>query len=66
MGTFRYWLYRLRRAQRGHGAARFVPLVASESSAPTGCRLRVGQIELTFPSLPEPSYLVELLRVMDR
>ena len=63
---FRYWLYQLRREQREQSSPRFVPLVAAESAGPATCKLRVGSSELSFTSLPEPSYLAELLRLMDR
>ena len=66
LGTFRYWLYQLRREDEASAAPRFVPLVASNSPLPGSCRIRVGQAELSFSTLPEPKYLAELLRLMDR
>lgn len=66
LGTFRYWLYRLRRRTEASTGPRFVPLVASNSPLPGSCRIRVGQAELSFSTLPEPKYLAELLQLMDR
>jgi len=69
VGTFRRWLYRLRR--EGSGSRRkgpvlqFLPLVpSSASSGPVS--VRVGQVELSFVELPTATYLAELLRLMDR
>jgi hypothetical protein len=65
-GTFRYWLYQVRREATGHQSVRFVPLVASEAASQSSCRVRCGDVELSFADLPEPGYLAELLRLMDR
>ena len=68
LGTFRHWLYRLRRAGKKPGAskARFVPLVSAAASSAAACRLRVGQVELAFGSLPPAGYVAEVIRLMDR
>jgi len=66
LGTFRYWLYQLRRDPPAAQAPRFVPLVASDATVSGSCRVRIGRAELSFSMLPEPSYLAELLRLMDR
>ena len=68
VGTFRRWLYRLRRKGSGRRKGpvlQFLPLVpSSTSSGPVG--VRVGEVELSFGELPAASYLAELLRLMDR
>ncbi len=68
LGTFRHWLYRLR--HEGKKArpekARFVPLVSAATASATSCRLRVGQVELAFGSLPPAGYVAEVIRLMDR
>jgi hypothetical protein len=68
VGTFRRWLYRLRRegsSRRKGPVLQFLPLVpSSTSSGPV--RVRVGEVELSFAELPTATYLAELLRLMDR
>jgi hypothetical protein len=62
VGTFRSWLYRLRR-ERGAGMPAFVEVVASkESFARQACVVRIGGAELRFESLPDVQYLGALLR----
>lgn len=71
LSSLHHWLYRLRRERRESEkpAARFVPLVVSPSTPPTGamaCKLRLGAAEVSFAELPSASYMAELLRLMDR
>ena len=64
VGTFRSWLYRLRREGRDGGRARapgaFVEVVPSASSEAC-CTVRVGTAELRFSRTPSALYLAELL-----
>lgn len=71
LSAFQHWLYRLRREQREavKPAARFVPVVASPATSPEAggaCKLRLARAEVSFAELPPPSYVAELLRLMDR
>lgn len=72
LGSLRQWLYRLRRERREAAqkvSQRFLPLVATkapDSGGAGACLLRVSGAELSFGELPAPSYLAELLRLMDR
>jgi hypothetical protein len=70
LSAFQHWLYRLRREQ-GAGAkvaAGFVPVVVSATGTDgtIACKLRTGGIEVSFAALPPPTYVAELLRLMDR
>lgn len=71
LSSLQHWLYRLRRERRESekSAGRFVPLVVSSSTTPTGataCKVGLGGAEVSFAELPPASYVAELLRLMDR
>lgn len=62
-GTFRSWLYRLRREAQTPEPA-FVEVVSSmESGSVDGCVVRIGSAELRFVERPDAVYLGALLRV---
>jgi len=62
VGTFRSWLYRLRR-ESGAAVPAFVEVVSSaKSSASESCVLRIGSAELRFAERPDAVYLGALLR----
>lgn len=61
-GTFRSWLYRLRREAQTPEAA-FVEVVSSmESGAVFACVVRIGSAELQFGERPDAVYLGAVLR----
>lgn len=69
LSAFQHWLYRLRREQGApKPAARFVPVVVSApaTDGAIACKLRSGRTEVSFAALPPPTYVAELLRLMDR
>jgi hypothetical protein len=70
LSAFQHWLYRLRREQGAapKRAARFVPVVVSAKATDgaIACKLRLGGTEVSFMALPPPTYVAELLRLMDR
>lgn len=62
LGTFRSWLYRLRR-EGGSSAPKFVEVsVASKSVSSQACVVIIGKAELRFESVPDAVYLAALLR----
>lgn len=69
LGTFRHWLYRLRREQnkmpkrRGSKLIELVP--AAEQSESATCVLRVRGGELRFSHCPDAEWLSTLLRAVD-
>ncbi|HEX7477322.1 MAG TPA: hypothetical protein VF331_05915 [Polyangiales bacterium] len=65
LGTFRSWLYRLRREGReGSSAApKFVEVVAHKSASSHACAVIVGHAELRFSHLPDAAFLGALLSV---
>lgn len=76
VGTFRSWLYRVRRfgpvatRQRVGPAARFVEVVSEPPKSPElvalECVVCVANVEVRFSRLPPAAYLVELLRSVGR
>jgi hypothetical protein len=65
LGTFRSWLYRLRREdrERTSAAPRFVEVVANKSASSLhACAVLVGQAEVRFAQLPDAVFLGTLLR----
>jgi hypothetical protein len=70
LSALQHWLYRLRREQREgrKPEARFVPVVvgAAPTAGATACKLKLGDAEVCFAALPPPSYIAEVLRLMDR
>ena len=61
VGTFRSWLYRLRR-ESGSSAPKFVEVIASKSRPSHACVVAIGKAELRFESMPDVEYLGALLR----
>jgi hypothetical protein len=62
VGTFRSWLYRLRREQTASEPS-FVEVVSSAPPASTdACVVRAGEVELRFAERPDATYLGALLR----
>ncbi len=66
VGTFRSWVYRIRRAAK---EPRFLELTESTASAQEkrGSRttLLVGEVRVEFSERPEADYVVALLRGLD-
>lgn len=60
VGTFRSWLYRLRREGES-STPKFVEVIASKSAS-QACVVLIGKTELRFESLPDAAYLGALLR----
>jgi hypothetical protein len=67
-GTFRYWLYLLRREakEQGPAASRFVTVRPSSAAVSGACQLRVGSVVLSLLELPAAKFVAELARLMDR
>jgi hypothetical protein len=64
LGTFRSWLYRVRRERREHmsAAPKFVEVVPSNSSSSHACAVVVGHAELRIAQLPDAAFLGVLVR----
>jgi hypothetical protein len=62
LGTFRSWLYRLRR-EGERSTPKFVEVsVADKSASSQACVVIIGKAELRFESVPDAVYLGALLR----
>jgi hypothetical protein len=62
LGTFRSWLYRLRR-EGGNSTPKFVEVsVARKSASSQACVVIIGKAELRFESVPDAVYLGAMLR----
>ena len=60
LGTFRGWLYRLRKdEERQHPG--FVEVMTAAVATRAGCIVRFGDTEVHFDPVPEPGYLAALL-----
>ncbi len=67
-GTFRHWLYRIRKETNGQstGQGHFVTVRPTMAALNGACQLRVGAVTLSLMELPPVKYVVELARLMDR
>jgi hypothetical protein len=67
-GTFRHWLYHLRREAKGEVAtqSRFVTVRPTIATMTGACQLRVGAVAMSLYELPPAKFVAELARLMDR
>ena len=61
LGTFRWWLYRLRR-EGASTAPKFVEVIAGTSASSQACVVTIGKAELRFETAPDARYLGAVLR----
>ena len=63
--SFRAWLYRIRKLKKQTELPQFLPVLfeeqLEETSMPSALQLEFGDLFFSFPNLPEPQYLVQLL-----
>ena len=64
IGTFRTWLYKLRR-EGAMEVPSFVEVVPQGKAAASGCVVRRGDTEVEFGASPTASYLGELLASLE-